>query len=170
MRLVGALLLGVIVTLLLRSTALTALAARGMVLDVLAFATVLWSLRNGESWGAAFGFALGIAADLDAAHWLGRHALVLTLIGYGVGRLSHTLVRDSTRAQATLLLFATLVHQVWVAAFELGVPNAWPYLVQRVLLAVVATTLAGTVFVGLTSWIGGRPVMRHASVESDASE
>jgi rod shape-determining protein MreD len=82
------------VALLLRSTALSVLAARGVVLDVLAFVTVLWALRHGETWGTTFGFVLGLAADLDAAHWLGRHALVLALLGYAVGRLSHTLVRD----------------------------------------------------------------------------
>src|SRR5213592_2800588 len=89
----------VALVLLLRSTALTALASRGVVLDVLAFATVVWALRSGEAWGTSFGFALGLAADLDAAHWLGRHALVLALLGYVIGRGSHSLVRESSRTQ-----------------------------------------------------------------------
>src|SRR3989442_2249814 len=129
----------VALVLLLRSTALTALAARGVVLDVLAFATVVWALRCGETWGSSFGFALGLAADLDAAHWMGRHALILSLLGYAVGRLSHSLVRDSSRTQAVLLLVATLLHQTWVASFELGGWAAWPYLMQRLVLASLAT-------------------------------
>ena len=57
-----------------------------------------------RAWGSTFGFVLGLAADLDAAHWLGRHALVLALLGYVVGRLSRTLVRDSARTQFVLLV------------------------------------------------------------------
>src|SRR5205814_3453526 len=66
MRLLGSLLLLIGVTLLIRSTALTALASRGIMIDALAFATVVWALRHGESWGTGFGFALGVSADLDA--------------------------------------------------------------------------------------------------------
>ena len=110
MRLLAGLLLLSLTALLMRSTALSVLAARGVVLDALAFATVVWALRAGETWGASFGFVLGLAADLDAAHWLGRHALVLALLGYTIGRLSRTLVRDSASTQLVLLFLATLVH------------------------------------------------------------
>jgi rod shape-determining protein MreD len=166
MRALGAMLVIVVVVLLLRSTALTALAARGVVLDVLALAVVFWALRQRESWGASFGFVLGLAADLDAAHWLGRHALALTLIGYAVGRLSHTLVRGSARTQAVLILTATALHQGWVAAFESGGLAGWPYLLQRVVLAVLATSAVGTVFAFLTRRAGGPAGYGHASVES----
>jgi rod shape-determining protein MreD len=157
------------VTLLLRSTVLTSLAAHGVVLDVLACATVLWSLRSRETWGATFGFMLGLAADLDAAHWMGRHALALSLIGYAVGRLSHTLVRNSARTQAVLLAVATAVHQVWVASFELGGLSAWPYLAQRVLLAIVATSIVGTLIVGALRRVSGTPLYGHALLETDAA-
>jgi rod shape-determining protein MreD len=167
MRGVGAVLFIIVVTLLLRSTALTALASRGVVLDVLVFATVLWALGNGEGSGCTFGFALGLAADLDAAHWMGRHALVLCLIGYAVGRLSHTLVRDSSRTQLVLLLAATLIHQTWVASFELGGFGAWPYLVRRVLLAAVATAPIGMVIIALVRRGSGRSLFAHASAEPD---
>lgn len=162
-----ALILITVVTLLLRSTALTALAARGIVLDVLAFATVMWALRHRETWGASFGFILGLAADLDAAHWLGRHALMLTLIGYAVGRLSHTLVRNSSRTHAVLLLIAALVHQTWVAAFELGGFSAWPYLLHRVVLAAVATAPIGTLLVAMVQRVSGQSLFGHASIEPD---
>jgi rod shape-determining protein MreD len=89
MRILGLFVFSALVALLLRTTLLAGLAAHGVVLDVLVLATVAWSLRNGDAWGATFGFLLGLAADLDTAHWLGRHALALTLLGYGVGRLEH---------------------------------------------------------------------------------
>jgi rod shape-determining protein MreD len=160
----------IVIVLLLRSTALTALAARGVVLDVLAFATVMWALRYRENWGSTFGFALGLAADLDAAHWLGRHALVLALLGYGVGRLSRVLVRNSARAQLVLLLIATLVHQAWVASFELGGVTAWPYLLNRVVLAAVATAPIGTLLIVLVRHVGGQPLLGHAAGAPDSTD
>ena len=110
-RSLGGLILLLMVTLLLRSTALSSLAARGIVLDVLAFATVVWALRNGETSGATFGFLLGLAAEPDAAHWLGRHTLALALIGYGVGRLNQTLMRDRAATHLILIVAATVLHQ-----------------------------------------------------------
>ena len=169
MRPLGALLVLVGVALLLRSTALSALAARGVVVDVLAFATAMWALRYGESWGATFGFVLGLAADLDAAHWMGRHALLLALMGYAVGRLSRTLVRDSARTQLVLLAIATLAHQVWSAAFELDRLESWPYLLQRVLVAALLTAPLGTLLLSLLRRASGQPLFGHAVLESGSS-
>ena len=166
MKAIAAVILFVIVTLLLRSTALTALAARGVVIDVLAFATVVWAMRHVESGGTTFGFVLGIAADLDAAHWMGRHALLLALLGYTVGRLSHTLVRDSARTQCVLLFFATIVHQTWAAAFEFGGVQAWPHLLQRVILAGVATAPLGTLLLGILRRVSGQSLFSHAALSA----
>lgn len=169
MKKVQALLLLGAVVLLLRSTALTALSARGIVVDVLAFATVVWALRYEAAWGASFGFALGLAADLDAVHGLGRHALALSLIGYAAGRLARTLVRDSLRTQYVMLLLATVVHQTWSVAFDLGSINAWRYLGERVLLAAIVTPPLGVLLLYGLRQILGRPVFGHASLESEPS-
>jgi rod shape-determining protein MreD len=169
MRGAGALLVLMFVALLLRSTALSALAARGVVLDVLAFATVVWALRHGESWGASFGFLLGLAADLDAAHWLGRHALVLALLGYAVGRLSYTLVRDRATTHFALLLGVTVIHQAWSISFELGGLAGWPYLLTRLLLAAAATAPIGTVLLALVRRANGRPLFSDVSFATDSS-
>lgn len=161
MRTLGALVWFVIAALLLRSTALTALGTRGIVLDVLAFATVVWALRHGSSWGATFGFALGLAADLDAVHWIGRHALILSLIGYATGRLRATLVRESSRTHAVLIAIGTLVHQVWVLAFEAGDPTGWPYLLRHAALAVVITAPIGTVLLAMVRRVSGPLMFEH---------
>lgn len=160
------LLLGVV--LLLRSTALTALAARGVVVDVLAFATVVWALRYGAAWGTSFGFLLGLAADIDVVHWLGRHALALSLLGYGVGRLARTLVRDSVRTQYVLLLVATILHQVWTVAFELGGVEGWRYLTERVLVAALVTPPLGVLLLFALRHLSGQPLF-HAAVPSRTS-
>ncbi len=152
-----------LVTLLLRSTALASLAARGVVLDVLAFAVVFWALRSGEFGGTLFGFVLGLAADLDSAHWLGRHALILSLLGYGIGRMSHTLVRNSARSQLVMLLLATAVHQAWSAAFEVGAWSGWLYVVQRVVLAALVTAPAGTLLLAFIRRVSGAPLFAYGN-------
>ena len=169
MRLIGSLLLFLFVTLLLRSTALTALASRGVVIDALAFATAVWALRNGETWGTSFGFAIGLAADLDAAHWLGRHALVLALLGYVIGRASHSLVRESSRTQVVVFFLATLVHGVWVAAFDFGGFSAWLPLVTRVLITAVTTAPVGMILLFVLRRVGGAPLFAHGSLQSGPS-
>jgi len=152
------------VALLLRSTALSALAGRGVVLDVLAFATAMWALRRGETAGTLFGFALGLLADLDAAHWIGRHTLVLSLIGYAVGRMSHTLVREQARTAFVVLLIAAGVHQAWTLAFEVGAWTGWPYLLRQTLLAMLATAPIGTMVVAMLQRVGGRSWLTHGPI------
>lgn len=165
MRSVVALLAMAMVALLLRSTVLSSFAARGMVLDVLAFATVVWALRHGASWGASFGFALGLFADLDAARWLGRHALALTLLGYVVGRLATTLVRESAGTQFVLLLIGTAVHQAWAASFDLAGWPAWTYVVVRVVASAAVSAALGTALLIVARRLVGQPRFGHASVQ-----
>jgi rod shape-determining protein MreD len=169
MRSIGTLLTVMLVALLLRSTALSALAARGIVLDVLTFATAVWALRRGESFGATLGFALGLAADLDAAHWLGRHALALALMGYAVGRLSRTLVRDSARTQFVVLFICTLVHQVWAAGFEISGTAGWMYPAGRALAAALITAAIGTLLLAIVRRLVGQPLFGHAVLDSGSS-
>ncbi|MEO5616453.1 MAG: rod shape-determining protein MreD [Candidatus Eisenbacteria bacterium] len=154
------------VALLLRSTALTVLAARGVVLDVLVFVTVVWALRRGEASGTLLGFVLGLAADLDAGHWLGRHALALSLVGYATGRLGHTLVRDRTRTHLVLLVLATFSHQLWVAAFEISLIPSWRFALTRVVVSAVATAPLGALLLALLRRVYGRPIFPHAHLGS----
>lgn len=164
MRPLGGFLVTAFVVLLLRSTALSSLAARGLIVDAIALATVLWALRHGDAWGSTLGFALGLMADLDAAHWLGRHALLLSLLGYAVGRLAGTLVRDSARTQFALVAVGVLVHQLWAAAFELGRDAAGlPYLLGRAVLATLVSAAVAVAFVALLRRLLGRPVFKHAT-------
>ncbi len=167
MRAVGGLILLAAVALLIRSTALSVLAARGVIVDVLAFVTVVWALRWGESWGASFGFFLGLAADLDAAHWLGRHALVLALVGYAVGRLARAVVRDNPFTQLVLLFAATVVHQAWVLSFELGEVAGWRFLLGHVLIAGLATAPLGVLLVAVVRLGSGRSLFSLAATEID---
>lgn len=166
MRGLGLFVFSLVAALLLRSTALSALAARGIVIDVLAFVVIVWSLRHGAAWGATFGFVVGLIADLDATHWLGRHALILCVIGYVVGFLARTLVRESGRTQFMLLALATAAHQAWVVPFELGgmggLASGWPYFLERVLVAALATAPVGTLALTVARRLFGRPLFGNA--------
>jgi rod shape-determining protein MreD len=162
----GAVATALFAVLLLRSTALAALAARGVVIDVLVFATVAWGLRRGASWGASFGFLLGVCADLDTAHWIGRHALILSLLGYVVGRLSGTLVRESPRTQFVLLVLTTATHLTWAAAFEIGGIGALPLVGSRIVVGAIATAVLGAVFLAVVRRLGGRTILGHADLQS----
>lgn len=157
-------LLMIAVALLLRSTALTVLAARGIVIDVLVFVTVVWSLRRGEAGGTFFGFVVGLAADVDAGHWLGRHALALSLVGYATGRLGHALVRDRTRTHLVLLALATVAHQLWVTAFEMSLAPTWRFVLTRVAIAALVTAPLGSLLLALTRRLYGRPIFPHAHI------
>jgi len=169
MKALGGLLLLLVVALLLRSTALSSLASRGFVLDVLAFVAVVWALRHGEASGATFGFLVGLTSDMDAAHWLGRHALALALIGYGVGRLNQTLMRDRSTTHLMLIVAATVVHQAWTLSFELGGLAGWPYLLARVGLAAAVTGPLGTVLLALVRRVSGRPLFGDVAFATDSA-
>jgi len=157
------------VALLLRSTALSVLASRGVVLDVLVFVTVVWSLRHGEAAGTFLGFVVGLAADLDAGHWLGRHALALSLAGYATGRLGHTLVRDRTSTHFVLLALATLAHQLYISAFEMSIVASWPFVLQRAGIAALATAPSGTLLLAITRRLYGRPIFPNAHLGSGSA-
>ena len=169
MRGIGMFLFAAVVALLLRTTLLAGLAARGVIVDVLVLATVTWSMRRNDGWGATFGFVLGIAADLDAAHWIGRHALALSLLGYGVGRLSNTLVKDSPLTQLVLFAAATALHQIWIAAFDAsGGVAGLGWLAGRVLLATVTTAPLGVLLLLLPRLFSSRSRYGNASGSSSA--
>jgi len=166
MRGLGAAATALLAVLLLRSTVLAEAAAHGVVIDVLTFATVAWGLRRGAGWGTSFGFALGLCADLDTGHWLGRHALILSLLGYVVGRLSGTLVQESPRTQFVLLVLVTAVHLSWAAAFELGGLAVWSVLLLRVVIGALATGLIGATLFAFIRRLGGRTILGHADLQS----
>jgi rod shape-determining protein MreD len=172
MRLVWGTLLLAAVALLIRSTALSVLASRGVIIDVLALATVVWGLRWGESGGSTFGFVLGLAADLDAAHRLGRHAFVLALVGYAVGRLSRVLVRDNPFTQLLLLFTATVVHQAWALGLELvqlgewRLVAPWAFMAHHILLSGLVTAPLGVLLLGIVRLGSGRSLFPIASLDT----
>ncbi len=100
------------------------------------------------------------------AHWLGRHALALALVGYGIGRLSRALVRDNPATQFMLIFVATLVHQAWVLAFELGGIAGWRFLLGHVVVSGLVTAPLGVLVLALVSLGSGRSLFSRAAIET----
>ena len=97
---------------------------------------------------------------------LSRPALILSLLGYVVGRLSGTLVHESPRTQFVLLMVATATHLAWTAAFELGGFHAWPVVATRVAIGSVTTAFLGAAWLSLIRRLGGRTILGHADLQS----
>ena len=83
----------VVVALVVQVTVLARLHLPGAVPDLLLLVVIGLALVYGHTGGALIGFGAGLLADLapPADHATGRYALVLALVGYGVG-----LVRPET--------------------------------------------------------------------------
>jgi rod shape-determining protein MreD len=63
--------------------------------DALLLLAVLGGLVGGSERGAIIGFIAGVCADLMLQTPFGLSALVLTLLGFGVGSLQSTILRSS---------------------------------------------------------------------------
>jgi rod shape-determining protein MreD len=62
--------------------------------DLVVVTLVCIAVVQGPMWGASFGFAIGLLADLLSDHTLGRLALVFCLVGYAAGLLSREVERS----------------------------------------------------------------------------
>ena len=59
--------------------------------DLVVVVLCLLAIRTGSELGALAGFATGLSLDVLAQHALGRDALVLTVVAYGIGRIGERL-------------------------------------------------------------------------------
>ena len=80
---VGLLLLAAVVT---QISGFSGLRIFGGVFDLIPLVVAAIALYSGSVTGCGVGFACGLLADLALGHNLGASSLVLTAVGYGVGR------------------------------------------------------------------------------------
>ena len=66
-------------------------AVRGVIPDLGVIALTFGALRWGALGGAVLGFGLGFFRDIMGVSYLGLYALVMTLLGYGLGKARETL-------------------------------------------------------------------------------
>jgi rod shape-determining protein MreD len=108
---VGALLL---VAIVLQLSALNQLTVLGGHADLVVLVVAAVAYYAGSVTGSATGFAAGLFLDLLTGATMGASSLVLTAVGYGVGRFRE--VRDPSHGLLPLAV-GTLATAGWVVAF-----------------------------------------------------
>jgi rod shape-determining protein MreD len=108
---VGALLL---VAVVLQLSALNQLTVLGGHADLVVLVVAAVAYYAGSVTGSATGFAAGLLLDLLTGATMGASSLVLTAVGYGVGRFRE--VRDPSNSLLPLAV-GTLATAAWVVAF-----------------------------------------------------
>lgn len=128
----------------LQLAAISQIPILGVSADLAPLLTAVIGLLCGSIVGAVFGFGLGLLVDTALLQTLGVTSLVLTVVGYGAGRLlelrdpAHGLVPVALGAVATLV--AALAFSV--LQFLLGVEAPVSLLLLRqILLVIVINTL-----------------------------
>jgi rod shape-determining protein MreD len=132
------------VTVILQSAVVGQLHIFGVPADITPLVVMAVGLLLGSTTGAAFGFGVGLLLDLALLQTLGVSSLLLTVIGYGAGRLrelrdpAHGLVPMGVGAGAA----ATFVIGSAAMQFLLGfdVPIS-PLLVRDIVLGILLDTL-----------------------------
>ena len=78
--------------------------------DILLVTVVVVSLLRGSVTGACAGFFAGLVVDTATLETLGLSSLLLTLLGYWVGRYGETTGRDRTHAPFLSVAVATFLY------------------------------------------------------------
>jgi rod shape-determining protein MreD len=118
--------LGVLVFLgaILQASVFSSVTVVGGTPDLLLVALVAVSLLRGSVAGASAGFFAGLVLDTATLGTLGFTSLLLTLVGYWVGRYGETTGRDRSHAPFLAVAVVTLLTAVGalVLHFMLGDP------------------------------------------------
>jgi rod shape-determining protein MreD len=111
--------------------------------DLVLVALVAVALRRGPLIGAAVGFWAGFLLDLAAFETLGLTALLLTLAGYGAGRLGEVMSKSSPHPPLIAVALTTVGVLLGSAFlhFVLGTTASASALFGRVLLPTLALNL-----------------------------
>lgn len=136
--------------------------------DFLLVLLIAVALLRGSVTGAMLGFLAGIVADVATLSPLGTTSLLLTLVGYWVGRYGETTGRDRRRAPYLAVLLVTILYAI--AAFLLHVVLGEPVSARGVFFeATPPELLWNLVLVVPLSWLV-RKLVRPSERSERASE
>lgn len=144
---------------LVQAAVLSQLQVFGATADLLPLVVATVGLLCGSVTGAAFGFAIGLFADIAYSQVLGLTSLVFTLGGYAAGRLRE--LRDPQGAAVPIAVGAgaTLVMALGfgLIAFLLGVDAPLSLVLLRQILLTVALNalIAVPVHLLVRRWLSG---------------
>lgn len=128
---------------------------RGAAPDFILILVVYGGFRTGALGGAALGFMAGLFRDTLLLMHFGLHALGLTVIGYGIGKMRDSLYLDAPAIDMALLAASKMLLDVLVLGVAAG--GTWKAFEMRFFWespgSALYTTLAGAL---LARIIGSR--------------
>ena len=86
---IGRVVLLVVIAVALQTLIVSRVSVLGVTADLFLILTVVSAISRGPLYGAVFGFAAGVVADIAYMEPLGVRALIYVLMGYMVGSLVH---------------------------------------------------------------------------------
>ena len=90
----------------------------GVFPNLLLLGTIFYALRRGPMAGEWVGFIWGLLSDVASISLFGSQTFMLTLIGYGVGRLRGKMDEEKPTAQMTLVCVMSILYFVGLLFFE----------------------------------------------------
>jgi rod shape-determining protein MreD len=142
----------VLVAVLLQLSALSQLSILGGHADLVVLVVAAVSYYAGSVTGSATGFAAGLLLDLLSGATMGASSLVLTAVGYGVGRFRE--VRDPSHGLLPVAV-GTVATAAWVVAFaavslmlDIGARVSPLVIRDMVVTTLLAALLALPIFTG----------------------
>jgi rod shape-determining protein MreD len=136
--------------------------------DLLLVSLVAVALLRGSVVGAAAGFFAGLLLDTATLGTLGFSSLLLTVIGYWVGRYGETTGRDRSHAPFVAVAVVTVLYAVGALAlhFVLGDPAPARAVLIETLFQDIALNLLLTIPVYAVARRLLKPVARFERMES----
>ena len=142
-------LLAVAVALLAQETVVLDVRLGGMSPDIMFLLPIAAGVVAGPVEGAAVGFVAGFAADLLTPTPLGLSALVGTVVGFGVGAISGSLVRE-VRGLPTVVALGASAVAVMLYAVLGAVLGESQFLQVNLALVVVVVAVPNALLAGPT--------------------
>jgi len=145
----------VLVTLVLQVTLFSRFSYEGARPDLMVLLAVMAGYRLGPERGAIVGFAAGLSFDIVLSTPLGLSALVYTIVGYGVGVTTSTMVRTSRWAASAVAAAGSASAMVLYALVGavLGEPTlSGPSLASIVVLVAAVNALLAPLAARALSW------------------
>jgi rod shape-determining protein MreD len=131
---------GVFVAAILQVSVFSDVAILGGTPDLLLVVVVAVSLLRGPLVGAAVGFFAGLLVDVANLETLGVTSLLLTLVGYWIGRYGETTGRDRTHAPFLSVAVVTFLYALGSLALRYVLGDPAP--AQRVLVDTILQVIA----------------------------
>ncbi|MEP7335812.1 MAG: rod shape-determining protein MreD [Actinomycetota bacterium] len=150
----------VFVAVVLQSAIVGSIQIAGGTPDILLVTLVAVSLLRGAIWGAAAGFTAGLLFDIANLGRLGETSLLLTVVGYWIGRYGETTGRDRTHAPLLSVAIVTILYSVGALALHivLGDPvDAGTVLVRALIPGVLLNLVLAFPVYALVRRVLGRP-------------